>query len=238
MSACWNYCHSLLRSCKGFCIISRNPTPISISIAPSPHTHFSAGKRSSKVLCKAGCDHRELSAGGAGLGVLRGHANKHSFVCHNLVPRPGLALTARLPLPSLACLPPVTLIGWSPFLRETLSAPVWVECLESPRLTKSRWFVLKLLLCPQGEQGEDGKAEGPPGPPGDRVSAPPPSNFHPQDQGQGGPRPPAVWGGRRLSRGEAAWSSEEGVANEAQVRHPLHLVAHFCCCPCHSGPCG
>lgn len=57
---------------------------------------------------------------------------------------------------------------------------MWVECLESPRLTKSRWFVLKLLLCPQGEQGEDGKAEGPPGPPGDPVSAPPPPTFIPR----------------------------------------------------------
>lgn len=67
-----------------------------------------------------------------------------------------------------------------------------VECLESPQFTKSQWFVLKLLLCPQGEQGEDGKAEGPPGPPGDPVRPP---NFHPLDQGQGGAWRPAVWGG-------------------------------------------
>lgn len=89
-----------------------------------------------------------------------------------MVPGLGLVFTPCRPLPSLACLPPVTLIGWSPFLRKNLPAPVWVESLESPKFAKSTWFVLKLLLCPQGEQGEDGKAEGPPGPPGDPVSAP------------------------------------------------------------------
>ena len=71
-----------------------------------------------------------------------------------------------------------------------------------------------LVLPPQGEQGEDGKAEGPPGPPGDRVRAP---TFHPLDRCQGGAPSPSCVG----SRGEAAASSAEGVAQEAQVWHPL-----------------
>lgn len=110
--------------------------------------------------------------------MLRGDANKHSCVCHNL----GSTLRAGFdptPAPSLS--------GLSPTCNPNRLVSISEEDPSGPsvggvsRFTKSRWFVLKLLLCPQGEQGEDGKAEGPPGPPGDPVSTP--SNFHPLDPG-------------------------------------------------------
>lgn len=95
-----------------------------------------------------------------------------------------------MPLPSLVSASLSVTLSRLDFISDEGSLGLSVMCLEFSKLTRNTRFVLKLLLCPQGEQGEDGKAEGPPGPPGDRVRLP---NFHALDQG--GAQPHVVWGG-------------------------------------------
>lgn len=57
-ASCWNCCHSLLSIAQGFLHHFMKSLPHGYFYCPlHPTPHFSAGKRSSKVLCQAGCDH-------------------------------------------------------------------------------------------------------------------------------------------------------------------------------------
>lgn len=113
------------------------------------------------------------------------------------------ALTPLLSLPFLASVSPSVTLSRLDFVSDEIPFGLRVEGLEFPEFTRSRSFVLKLVVCPQGEQGEDGKAEGPPGPPGDRVSPLLPSRG---PWPRGIPGLPAMWGGEARQGGGSAAS--------------------------------
>lgn len=152
------------------------------------------------------------------------------------VPCPGLTVTLHLPCPCPASVFPSVTLSRLDFISHEGSFGLSIECLEFPKVTRSRRCALKLVLHPQGEQGEDGKSEGPPGPPGDRVSPSPrlkPSL--PRTTAKVEPWPPAVRRKGGWARGgccplQGVWPVRPRSSNPAP--------GGIFCCSCHSGPCG